>query len=102
MQHQRATDKDYTTSELGIILVEMNNHIIEIKEQVRSTNGRVKSLEMWKQFLLGAWAVISIASPIVWYLVYDSIKEFKDSAREEISSVVEDAIEKNNDKYFEK
>lgn len=102
MQHHRITDKEYTTSEIGIILVEMNNHIIEIKEQVRATNGRVKNLEMWRQFLLGAWAVLSIITPVVWYMVYNSIKDFKETITRQMSSVVEEAIQKNNDKYFQK
>ncbi len=93
---------NYTTSELGIILTEMHGDILEIKEQVKTTNGRVKSLELWKQFLLGAWAVVSIATPLLWYYVNRSIDDFKASFDRNVSSIVQDAINKNNDKFFDK
>lgn len=93
---------NYTTSELGIILTEMHGDILEIKEQVKSTNGRVKSLELWKQFLLGAWAVISIATPLLWYYVNKSITDFKSTFDRNVITIVNQAIEANNNKYFEK
>ncbi len=94
--------EEYTTRELGIILTAVHVDVKEIVEQVKTTNGRVKKLEMWKQFLLGAWAVISIASPMVWYYFDKTIKDFKEEIYRDLYSTVQKEIEENNDKYFEK
>lgn len=37
---------------------EQNSHLIEIKEQVKKTNGRVNSLELSRSYLWGAVAVL--------------------------------------------
>lgn len=94
--------QDYTNGEIGIILDEFRGYLIEIKEHVSETNGRVKSLEMWKQFLFGAWAVLSIATPIVWYLVISYANNLIESYDQKIGFLIQKAIEENNDKYFEK
>lgn len=93
---------DYTNGEIGIILDEFRVYLVEIKDRVGETNGRVKSLELWKQFLLGGWAVIVVVVPLAWYLIDSSINDFKSSLEDQISIVVDNAIEANNDKYFEK
>ena len=31
-----------------------------LQDRVDSTNGRVKKLEIWRAYLIGAWAVVSI------------------------------------------
>ena len=96
--YKRKMGKDYTNGELGIILEGMEEHMIEIKNKVDFTNGQVKSLQMWKQFLLGAWAVLSLITPIAWYLISVSIQNFQLQVDQSISQ----AINNNNDKYFEK
>lgn len=89
--------KDYTNGELGILLEAIRTDTEEIKKQVTSTNGRVKSLELWRMFLIGAWAVITLITPIGWLLMANSIDEFKSSIDQRIT----DAIQNNNNKYFE-
>jgi len=93
---------EYTTKELGILLSELNAHVIEIKEQVKYTNGQVKSLQLWKQFLLGGWSVLTIITPILWYYIHISIEEFKKNFDERVTAIVKEEITQNNAKYFEK
>ena len=69
-----------TNGELNIVLDNLKGHInekfedvkvelSEIKTQVKTTNGRVKKLELWKAFILGAIAVItSVGIPLFIYV----------------------------------
>lgn len=88
----------FTNNELAIMLKEITDHMYEIKRQTTETNGRLKKLELWKQFLLGAWAVLTVLTPIGWYV---SIR-IADNFQDQISYQITDAIEENNNKYFEK
>lgn len=44
--------------------------ITDIKEQVEIANGRTRKLENWRNYLLGAWAVLSFFALIM----YDKLK----------------------------
>ena len=68
--------------------------ITRMDKNISNTNGRVKKLELWKSFLLGSWAVISVIMPLFFYLYIQEIKH-------EISSEITAQIEKNNNHYFE-
>lgn len=100
--------EEFTNRELGMLIQEIHKNVDEMKEEnilshsrldnnQRSTNGRVRNLEMWRQFLLGAWAVLSLATPIAWYMITQDIKSF----REDISAEIVNAINLNNEKFFE-
>lgn len=89
---------DYNTGELTLLLGKMNETLNDIKTQVISTNGRVKKLEMWRMFLLGAWAVISVFIPFLYMQISSRVDAFTSSVDTRIMA----AIEHNNDKYFEK
>lgn len=69
-----------------------------IEETTKATNGRIKKLEMWRMFLLGAWAVLSLATPVAWYFIVHSL----DNYSHEVDTRIGNAIQLNNNKYFEK
>jgi len=107
MVERRSTD--YTNGELGLILKEMqkdiadrhkenSEHLIEIKTEVRNTNGRVRKLELWRMFLIGAWAVLSMATPVAWYLILHSLENFSN----QVDTKIVNAINANNERFFEK
>lgn len=67
--------KQYTNRELGIMLEnlcnssnlahkELKDDLQEIKNQTKMTNGRVNKLENWRNFIVGAIAVITFLIPI--------------------------------------
>ena len=68
-----------------------------LDKKVSFTNGRVGKLELWRMFLIGAWAVLSMATPIAWYFIVTSLNNFSDS----IDGKIDAAIQQNHDKYFE-
>lgn len=87
-----------TNGELAILLTGVKATVDDIKTQVVQTNGRVKSLELWKAFLLGAWAVITLLVPILFFQLSRQIDDFSDKIKDQITT----AIDANNDKFFEK
>lgn len=70
-------------------------------EQVKSTNGRVKKLELWKAYLVGAWCVASFVSiavmPTFFYLYLQSVKaEINSSMHNDIDEYITDNYELND------
>ena len=74
--------EDYTNRELGIMLKEIKNHLIsfsdtnkeehkDLTSHIKNTNGRVKSLEMWRSFILGGLGVIGLVLPFVLYKIFN-------------------------------
>jgi|TARA_Y100000310_G_scaffold115252_1_gene113816 hypothetical protein len=55
-------------------LENIHEKVSENNKLVTKTNGRVKALERWKSFILGAWAVISIVGTILFAITRDYIK----------------------------
>lgn len=101
----------YTTGELGIKLDEIKESISELKKdnieahakmdvKQDKTNGRVKNLELWKMFLMGAWAVLSMATPIAWYFILGALDNFSKSMDARIETIVSRAIDEYDDKIF--
>jgi hypothetical protein len=86
---------------LASMLEDMKLTLYEIKTQCVSTNGRVKSLELWKSFLLGAWAITVLSLPFIltmfWYLMSNQIEAF----HHEITYEIQSKIQANNQLYFE-
>jgi len=71
---------EYTNRELGILLKEIKTHLIgfsdtnkkeheAIEKHVIKTNGRVKSLELWRSFILGGMGVIIFVIPYIIYQI---------------------------------
>lgn len=89
---------DYTNEQLCVIMDDVREHLVEIKKQVTLTNGNVKSLQLWRSFLFGAWMVLSIIAPLMWYFTMKTV----DSFNQDIDHRIADAIEDNNNLYFEK
>jgi len=61
-----------------LILIKLENIHEKVSENnglVTKTNGRVKALERWKSFILGAWAVISIVGTILFAITREYIKK---------------------------
>lgn len=91
-------DHNYTTETLTALLEGIQESLNKIETKVTATNGRVKALEMWRMFLLGAWAVITILIPVLYMQVSARVDAFTAAVDNKITAV----IERNNDKYFER
>jgi len=60
---------EYTNQSLYIMLRGVRDDVIEIKEQVKKTNGRVRALEIWRGVLVGGFSIISfIVFPLIIYI----------------------------------
>lgn len=49
-----------TNGELALMIGSLSEHIVEIKEQVIKTNGRVGVLENWRSTVLGGLLVTNV------------------------------------------
>jgi hypothetical protein len=59
----------YSNREIDAHFIEMKETLRRIETQVMRTNGRVTSLEAWRNFSVGAIAVISaLVLPLVSYI----------------------------------
>jgi hypothetical protein len=56
--------------------VNMAADLEEVKKQTTATNGRVTSLESWRNRLKGAWAVLTIVGVLLGSLFGYAIKHF--------------------------
>jgi len=54
---------------LGHVLKEIRNTGRETREQVKTTNGRVTRLELWRATMAGALAVITLGMPVLLWLI---------------------------------
>jgi hypothetical protein len=61
----------YSNREIDGHFHEMKETLCRIENQVTKTNGRVSSLEAWRNFTVGAVAVITVLLPFIvsWALV---------------------------------
>jgi len=53
------TSKPYTKREMDVFLKNIDDKTSQILEQVKLTNGRVSSLEIWKATMIGAIALLT-------------------------------------------
>lgn len=59
-----------TNKELNKDIKHIKETVMRIEKQVIKTNGRVSALEMWRSYLLGACAVMTLLLvPIIIYAV---------------------------------
>ena len=104
--------KEYTNRELGIILDgicekfdAVTETINQIHTETKLTNGSVTDLKQFRSAVSTIGRVflfvIPVFVPLIWYLIYDSIKTYKAQVDERISTVVERAIQENNNKFFD-
>lgn len=71
-----AEEAPYTSRELKELFRELKEGNDRIEAQVIKTNGRVSSLESWKNFITGGMAVLTMFFvPIFLYMVYHSFKQ---------------------------
>lgn len=76
---------------------EANGHLVEIKEEVRKTNGRVTKLEHHRSYLWGAYSVIVIVSGFLLVLIWGALENrVREWMREELS-IHFSALEQNKD-----
>jgi hypothetical protein len=52
--------EDYTNRELYLLLESIKLKMDEVCDQVKKTNGRVKSLELWRALIIGGFSVITL------------------------------------------
>jgi hypothetical protein len=74
--------------------VGVHSRLDKIDEKQGIANGRVKKLELWRQFLLGAWAVVTMITPVGWYLVTQEVKDFDSEVEDLIKKEVQEGITK--------
>lgn len=65
------TDNDYTNRELDSKFGSLHEKLDSILHQVIKTNGRVTSLEAWRNYVLGFCAAISILLIPIFFRVFD-------------------------------
>ena len=71
----------------------------KIEKHVEKTNGRVRSLEIWKAMLIGGWAVTTILFPVLFVYFMSSFRhELKNIVNTEINT----AIDEYDNKIFDK
>ena len=75
--------------------------LTETVKQTTATNSRIKKLELWRMFLIGAWAVVSMMLPYFLYQQAKSLEQFSDTVDLKIQNAVDKAIKLNNDEFFE-
>ena len=72
--------EEYTNRELGLLLKEIKTHLVGFSEtnkiehkdmcdHVIRTNGRVKSLEIWRSFIVGGLSIVTLVFPFVIYQI---------------------------------
>ena len=95
-----------TNGELNLAMNNLKEHITEnfkdvnekldtIGTQVVKTNGRVKNLELWRSFILGAMAILtSIGIPLILYIYHNEKSNAKD-----IAAMVLEILAKDYDIY---
>jgi len=77
-REERMSDDSYTKNEINLMMVPIHDKLESIERQQNAsfqtviskqdkTNGRVKSLELWRSFLAGGFAVLSLSG--AWKLV---------------------------------
>lgn len=58
----------YSNREIDRMFLEIQETLGRIEVQTKQTNGKVASLSLWRAYMAGAIAVLSvIAVPICWY-----------------------------------
>ena len=65
-------EQDYTNREINHMFHEIKQSLERIEAQVIKTNGRVSTLEFWKEGLMAKVAGITSAIAVAWVL----LKEF--------------------------
>lgn len=105
--------EELSNGELGIMIRNLDSKIEDIKQEnktahenldkkVTATNGRVKALELWRMFLIGAWTVLTIVTPLGWYIVVHSFSQYQEKLQSQVSLEINKAIQDNNSLFFEK
>jgi 5-hydroxyisourate hydrolase-like protein (transthyretin family) len=74
MNHEQLTDSVINLAADSRQLRETLNRIesqtlARIEEKVTETNGRVRTLEVWKARAQGAWMVVSLMGPVITGLI---------------------------------
>lgn len=88
------------------VLLEKINNLhstgLETLERVKQTNGRVKKLEIWKAYLLGAWAVITVVGGFAINYIVNRQDSYQIQQDSHIQQLIDKSVSENNDKYFVK
>lgn len=94
--------EDYTNRELGIIITNFEKTTTEsltrIETQVNRTNGRVKSLELWRMLLTGGYVVFMLLMGVFAFLLTKAI----DNYDKQVDIKINTALQQYEDKNFVK
>ena len=63
-------EEDYSKREIDEFMKDIRETLAEILAQTKKTNGRVSSLEVWRGFMTGGLAIITIVIlPVIFILI---------------------------------
>lgn len=98
--------EDYTTRELGIMVAEMKSDTKEglerIEGKVDYTNGSIRSLQLWRAYMLGIGSLAIISGSIIIGLLLGRIADFESRINNTIDSKINMAIEEYDSQNFVK
>lgn len=68
LHHEMVQEFKHAKDDAAREFKHVNDAIAEVKEEVEATNGKVRSLELWRAFVKGALAVLGVlvAAGGVW------------------------------------
>ena len=66
---------------------------MQLQHRVDTTNGRVKKLELWRSFLVGAWMALSGVAVVIGVPLYKAYFEQQINVATQVDSVMQKYIE---------
>mgnify|MGYP000447449881 CR=1 FL=1 len=70
-------EKNYNTDELNVCINDIKTQLNRIEGKQDFTNGRVRKLEIWKGYLTGGLAILTV---LVLPLIFLAVQSFLDKA----------------------
>ncbi len=68
-------ETEYSNKEIIHLFSDLKGDLLEIKVDVKKTNGRVGSLENWRWFITGGLAVVTLVLiPLIFIVIQSKLK----------------------------